>query len=69
MERNLEDEVREVREAIRLIESGEAREIFLVFGGKVYIEAEREEALHYLRRRLEALEAWLRRRASSSPPA
>jgi len=66
MERDIEEEVREIREAIRLIESGEAREIFLVFGGRVYIEAGREEALKILGRRLEALEAWLRRRASSS---
>ncbi|MEB3773428.1 MAG: hypothetical protein GSR86_00690 [Desulfurococcales archaeon] len=53
----LELRLKELEEALKLINEGRAKRFFLSFGGSVFIEVDEEYAREYIERRILALKA------------
>ena len=56
----IETRIRELEEAIKIIQEGKAKRVYLSFGRDVMIEVDRDYALEHLERRLLALKAALK---------
>ncbi len=56
----IEARIKEIEEAVKIIQEGKAKRIYLSFGRDVMIEVDRDYALEHLERRLLALKAALK---------